>query len=146
VIQGSKGPTKETLAKALLIGAPLRQDKAFLAAEATLKPGAALAVVARGLSREFSERFTQQFGTPVRGFTITVHATDAVTGHIALDVVDAPTAKALVEKMRPRLEELRQLLERYDMRFDGPMVVIDFVITGAQIKTIVDAVKGIAGD
>lgn len=141
VIQGSKGPTKETLAKALQVGAPLRENKAFLAAVETLAPGAALSIVARPGSREFSERFAEKLGAPVRGFTTTVHSTDVITGHVAIEMADAATAVAIVENMRPQLAALRQFVGRYDIRSEGPMVIVDLVITEAQIKTFAEMAR-----
>jgi hypothetical protein len=143
VIQGSKGPTKDTLANALRIGAPLREDKAFLAAEARLKPGAVFSAVARPGSPALTQQLTQQVGATVRGFTMTVHSTDVITGRITIEMAEASMAEAVLENVQPQLAELRQLVERYDVRADGSMVIVDLVITEAQIKMFADLAKSL---
>ncbi len=145
VMQGSKGPTRATLAKALQIGAPLRDNKELLAAMAAVQPGTALSLVARPGSNQVAETFGAKVGAPVRGFVITLRATDVVTGRVTVEMADTASAGELVATMDPQLAALRQFLEHYDIHADGATVIVDFAITEAQIKVIANMVAAMAG-
>lgn len=145
VFQGSTGPTRETLAKALLVGAPLRENKAFVAAHQSVAPGAAFSMLSLPGAPGLAERLEAKIGAKVSQFAATVHVTDVVSGRVTVVLADASTATTFVENMRPQLEAMRQFVERYDIHADGPSVVIDLVITETQIQAFAELAKSMMG-
>lgn len=145
VIQGSQGPTRQTLDQALTVGAPLGANPQLVAALARLRPGAVLSMVTVPGSPLIDERFGQQLGAPVHALAISLHVTDVVSMHLEVELLDAASAAAVAEGMRPQIAGLRQLVERHDLRTDGPRLLIDVTITEAQLKVFVDLVKTMAG-
>lgn len=146
VFQGSTNPTKETLAKALGIGAPLRDNKAFVAVHQNVAPGAAFAMISRPGATEWSEKLQAKVGARVVQFAATVHVTDVVAARVTLQLADASTAATLVENVRPQLEAARQFVERYDIHADGPSVIVDVAITETQIQMFAELVKSAMGN
>jgi len=145
VFQGSKGPTRDTLTRALQVGAPLRQDQALVATHAARPRGAVISMVGRPGSSALSEMLAGKVGAPSRGLAISVHVTDVISAHVALEMVEAADAAAIAEAMEPKLAGLRQFVERYDVHAEGPALILDFTITEAQIKTFAALVQGLVG-
>jgi hypothetical protein len=143
VIQGSNNPTKETLAAALRAGAPLRRDRDLAAAMQALPRGAALTVLTRPRSVAAGAILAERLGAPVRGMVLTVHASRTITAHIAIELLEAALAGAVVDHVRPQLDGLRQVVERYDIRAEGAVVLVDIEITEAQIQAIAAMAKAV---
>ncbi len=141
VMQGSTSPTKATLDKALSIGAPLRGNEALKQGQKLLQSGAVVSIVGVPGSPALSQMLAAKIGAPARGITTSIHFADVVRGHFVIEMLDVATAAAIVDNMRPQLDSWRMFVEHYDIKSTGPMVVIDIVITEAQIKTIGDMVK-----
>lgn len=145
VFQGSKGPTRDTLTRALQVGAPLRRDQPLVAAYAARPPGAVISMVGRPGSPALSGMLAGKVGAPSRGLTMSVHVTDVITAHVALEMVEDADAAAIAVAMEPKLEGLRQFVARYDVHATGPAVILDLTITEAQIKAFAALVKGLVG-
>jgi hypothetical protein len=60
-------------------------------------------------------------------------------------MAEASSAEAMVARVRPQLEALRQLLDRYDIRAEGKSVFVDIAITEDQIKRLVQMFQSIMG-
>jgi hypothetical protein len=142
VIQGSTSPTKATLEKALTVGTPLRGNKALADAHKLLQPGAVISIVGVPGSAALSETLSAKLGAPVRAITTSIHFTDVVRGHFVIEMLDIATAAAIVDNMRPQLDNMRMFVEHYDIQASGPRVLIDIVITETQIKAIADLFNG----
>jgi hypothetical protein len=147
VMQGSEGPTKETLGAALAVGAPLRKDSKYLAAEKHAQPGAVVTIIGRPDSPGLSKRLEEKLGPgrASRGLATSIHFTDVVTARFMIEMVDPADAQILADGMKPQLESFRQFLERYDIQAKGPILSIDAVITEQQIQTLVELVKSLQG-
>jgi hypothetical protein len=145
VMQGSKRPTKETLTRALAIGAPLRKDAAFVAAEKTLAPGAAFAMMSRPGSKAFAEGMRAKLGVPTRGFTATVHITDVVAVRAAIAMEKPEDAASVLANVKAQTEELKPYVDRYDVSAQGSTVTVDIALTEAQIKVFTDMAKALMG-
>jgi hypothetical protein len=145
VMQGSQNPTKASLTQAMQIGAPLRRNAEFLAAEQKLAPGAVLAMVSRPGSRAFSQVMQAKTGVPSRYLYATVHLTDRVEGKFTLVLENAQDAAAVAESSRANFEDAKAYLDRVDVRAQGDTLQVDLAMTEAQIKTIVEMVKPLLG-
>jgi hypothetical protein len=146
VIQGSKGPTKETLRQALQIGAPLRDNRAYLAVEQTIAPGAVFSMVSRPGSKGIAEMLQSKLGAPAQHMALTVHATDKVMVHVEIAMQNAEDAATFAESAGPQLEALRSYVDRYDVQARDSALVVDIAITEAQIAAFATMLKPLMGN
>jgi hypothetical protein len=141
VMQGSKNPTKQTLAAALQIGAPLRQDTGYLELEKKLRPGAVLTMVARPNATALLKKIEDNLGAPTRGFYAWFHVADRVESQVTIELATAQDAAAVAERMQPQLEMTKNFIDRLEAHATGATLTLDIAITEAQIKQIVAMVK-----
>lgn len=143
IMQGSKNPTRATLEAALAAGAPLRQNRAYLALEQNVPTGAALTFVMPPGSRAVEKFAAEKVGAPVRGMYGTIRVTDTVAVHGVITMQNAADATAIGEASRDNLAHLKPYVQRYDVHANGDEIVFDIEATEAQIRVIVDMVKAL---
>lgn len=141
VMQGSKGPTKETLAKAISIGAPLRKDAATVAVLAEISPTAAVAFLSRPGSKRASELVKSRLGYPVEAFTFAVEATDKVALHAVMKLPSPAEATEVALASQPQVDQAKSFFESAAVKVDGAQVKVDMVATEAQIAQIAQLVQ-----
>jgi hypothetical protein len=141
VMQGSTNPTRETLATALKMGAPLRQNRGYLALEEKLSAGAAVAFVIPPASKALDKMSREKLGAPARDMYATVHVTDFVAVHGTVTMQNAADAAAIAEASQSKLAAMKPYVQRYDVHVEGDKVLFDLEITEAQIRIFADMAK-----
>lgn len=140
-MQGSTKPTRETLAAALKIGAPLRQNRDYLALEQKLPAGAAVAFVAPPASKALERIADKKLGAPAREMYATVHVTDIVAVHCTVTMQNAADAAAIMEASESKLAAMKSYVQRYDVHVEGDQLLFDLEVTEAQIQMFADMAK-----
>ena len=145
VMQGSKGPTKQTLTQALTVGTPLRQDATLAAIDKALAPHAAVTLIFRPGRPAAEAMLAQKVGVPAKSMRATLHITDHVEAHVAVELASADDATAIVARMQPQLAQLKPFVDRFDERADGATIYMDVSMTEAQLQVIVGQIKRAMG-
>jgi hypothetical protein len=140
VMQGSKNPTRETLAAALKIGAPLRQNRDYLALEQELPPGAAIAIVMPSTSKALETLTREKFGAPVREVYVTIHITDVVAVHGTIRMHNAADTAAIVKATQANRGAFGGHVLA-DVHVEGDKVLYDLEVTEAQIQAFAAIAK-----
>lgn len=143
VMQGSKNPTRETLTAALKIGAPLRQNRDYVALEQELPAGAAIAIVMPSTSTALDRLSREKLGAPVRELYATIHVTDFVAVHGTIRMQNAADAAAMVEATQANLAPFKGQVQRYDVHVEGDKVLYDLELTEAQIQAFAAIAKAL---
>jgi hypothetical protein len=141
VMQGSSNPTRETLATALKVGTPLRQNRDYVALEQKLPSGAAVAFMVPPASRALDKMAREKIGAPVRELYATVHVTDFVAVRGVVTLQNAADAAAILEASQSNLTAMKPYVQRYDVHVEGDKLLVDLEATEAQIQVFADMVK-----
>jgi hypothetical protein len=135
VLEGSKTPTKTTLRRALDMGAPLRKDPTYLELEQRVPPGAAISIV-MPLGSKFLGSVSNKLGTNVRTAIVTLHVTNMLSLRFDVAVANANDAQTIAQAVRPQIERMKQLIERWEVRADGDHLAGEIAATEQQLLTI----------
>ena len=141
VMQGSKNPTQASLAAALKMGSPLRQNKRYMAVHEQLDSGAALTLVMVPGSTLMEEQMVERLGAPVLHVYGSFRVDNGIGWHVVIELATERDARELAERVQPQLSADRDMFDRLQARAQGNAVVIDAHMTEAQLATVVEMVQ-----
>jgi hypothetical protein len=142
VMQIDQHASHDTLASALASGAPLRQSQAFMKMFNRRERGAALWGMANGNSPAFDA-----FGGSMRprGIDGTIVVTDRMAIKLRLTMRDPNEAAQLQAEVDKLKGPASAYVERFEAQVQGEVVVIDVVVTDAQLRALWKMVGGAMG-
>ncbi|HEY5921373.1 MAG TPA: hypothetical protein VIV11_06870 [Kofleriaceae bacterium] len=140
VMQGSKNPTKQTLTKALQMGAPLRGNAMVASIDKQLGSGAAMSVIFVPDSKWFKQAVAAQ-GIAARYAYATLHVSEGLRWNVSLVMDNAQAAAAFANQVRAQLEEQADAFEKRDVRVEGATVVLDLGMSAEQLESIIAIVQ-----
>ena len=134
VVQIDPAASADSLAAVTRAGVPLRGSQAFLGVYDRLEHGASVWAVVNGNAKIFES--LASLGAKVRSVDGTIVVTDKVTlaGRMTVDSPDAATN--LSNMVQPQLGQAKSMFEKLDVSAAGPVIHLDAVMTGEQLKML----------
>jgi hypothetical protein len=138
VMQGSKHPTRASLAQVLTTGAPLRHDRGFLAQQRALEPDAGVSLMILPGSK-----FLHGTGAAhaVHSTGGTIRFTDGLTAVMHVKATDAPQAANRVAALQPRIEEARSSFDQLEAVAAGDAITMTLQVSSTQLAIIAEQVQ-----
>jgi hypothetical protein len=145
VMEGSTRPTKESLSRALSMGAPLRANPAYVELERKIDPEAAISVIFTPGSALLAQ-VEQQLGVPIQDGYLVVQITDRVELTITMSTDTIEHATQLADAIAPQLEDTRRHVDKLNVAARGTSLVFNAAVTEVEIERIVKLIEPLMRD